>query len=138
MNAGPIVVGLDGSDPSWAALQHALRLSRALGATLVAAFVPHDPAIAEFSASALAADREIAASIEATIRQKLTDTAPDIELTVLGHGPPGAELATHAFELHAEMIVVATRGHGLVRGSLLGSVAHHLVTHAKSPVLVVR
>ncbi len=38
----------------------------------------------------------------------------------------------------AEMLVVGSRGHGLVAGSFLGSVSQHLIRHAPCPVVVVR
>ena len=65
MRTGPVIVGLDGSEHCWSALEIAINLSTALGVELVAAHGPHHPAITEFSAAALAAEREIEASIEA-------------------------------------------------------------------------
>ena len=38
----------------------------------------------------------------------------------------------------AEMLVVGSRGHGLVVGSMTGSVSQHLARHATCPVVVVR
>ena len=138
MSRGPVIVGLDGSEHCWRALEIAVRLSTALGVDLVAAHGPHHPAITEFSAAALAAEREVEASIEAIIRSRLQQDAPTAQLKILGEGRPGEELSDLASALDAEMIVVATRGRGLVRSATLGSVAHHLVTHANAPVLVVR
>ena len=109
-----------------------------VGVALVAAHGPHHPAITEFSAAALAAEREVEASIEANIRSRLEQDVPTAQLKILGEGRPGEELSDLADTLDAQMIVVATRGRGLVRSATLGSVAHHLVTHANAPVLVVR
>ena len=138
MSRGPVIVGLDGSEQCWRALEIAVRLSTALGVELVAAHGPHHPAITEFSAAALAAEHEVEASIEATIRSRLEEVAPTAQLRILGEGRAGEALSDLADALDAEMIVVATRGRGLVRSAALGSVAHHLVTHANAPVLVVR
>ncbi len=138
MSRGPVIVGLDGSEHCWRALETAVRLSTALGIELVAAHAPHHPAITEFSAAALAAEKEVEASTEATIRSRLEEVAPIAQLRILGEGRAGGALSGLADALDAEMIVVATRGRGLVRSAALGSVAHHLVTHANAPVLVVR
>ena len=135
--SGPIVVGLDGSEPSRRALEMATRLSASLGVDLVAAYVPHHSPIVEFAPEALAAEREVEASLEARISDRLTASTP-AKLRVLGTRRPGVELSEFAVALHAEMIVVATRGRGLMRSATLGSVAHHLVTHSEVPVLVVR
>ena len=138
MSRGAVIVGLDGSEQCWGALEIAVRLSTALRVDLVAAHGPHHHAITEFSAGALAAEHEVEASIEANIRSRLQQIAPTAEFRVLGDGRPGEELSDLADALDAQMIVVATRGRGLIRSAALGSVAHHLVTHANAPVLVVR
>jgi nucleotide-binding universal stress UspA family protein len=51
-------------------------------------------------------------------------------------GPAGALLVEQAAE--ADLLVVASRGHGEFRGLVFGSVALHCVVHAPCPVLVVR
>jgi len=135
---GPVLVGLDGSDASWRALERARQLSSALDTELVAAFVPHHPAITEFAPEALAAERQVEAELEAEIAAGLGEAAPGTALLVRTPGKPGPELVELADEIKAEMIVVATRGRGIVRRAALGSVAHHLVSHATVPVVVER
>ena len=51
-------------------------------------------------------------------------------------GPAGAVLVEQAAD--ADLLVVASRGHGEFRGLVFGSVALHCVVHAPCPVLVVR
>ena len=136
--SGPIIVGVDGSESGWRAVGRSVRLAGALGIDLVAAYVPHHPAIADFSPEALAAELQVEADIETDIRAHLTRVAPGAQLHVLGPGRPGPELAQLAEELGAELIVVATRGRGPISRAALGSVAHHLVSHATVPVLVER
>lgn len=53
-------------------------------------------------------------------------------------GEPAAEVMALAGEVEADLIVAGARGHGVVRGVLLGSVSEGLVTEARCPVLIVR
>jgi nucleotide-binding universal stress UspA family protein len=39
---------------------------------------------------------------------------------------------------HADLLVVGSRGHGVLSGIVLGSVSQHCAVHATSPVLVHR
>ena len=58
--------------------------------------------------------------------------------TEVGGTRPG-ELICDAAERHAAtMIVVGTRGLGLVRRTVMGSVSDHVLHHAHCPVLVYR
>lgn len=50
---------------------------------------------------------------------------------------PAPEIARIAEELGADLIVVGSRGLGVVRGALMGSVSRSLVRHSKVPVTVV-
>ncbi|ORY48613.1 adenine nucleotide alpha hydrolases-like protein [Rhizoclosmatium globosum] len=53
-------------------------------------------------------------------------------------GDPRAELVDAAKNLKAEMMVVGTRGMGLIRKAMIGSVSDHLLHHLECPVIVVR
>lgn len=57
-----------------------------------------------------------------------------IELPV---GAPGDEIVERAKAKDCSLILMGTRGKGLVREIVLGSVAHHVARHAKQPVLFV-
>ena len=50
---------------------------------------------------------------------------------------PGEYIMEQADKANASLIVMGTRGFGLVRRTILGSVSHHVVHHAKIPVTVV-
>ena len=51
-------------------------------------------------------------------------------------GHPGEVLVEAS--RHAELLVVGSRGHGVLSGVVLGSVSQHCTVHAASPVLVHR
>jgi nucleotide-binding universal stress UspA family protein len=55
---------------------------------------------------------------------------------VVGHAAD--EIVAAAGEIHAEMIVMGTHGHGLLGRALMGSVAQKVVTLAEIPVLLVK
>jgi nucleotide-binding universal stress UspA family protein len=57
---------------------------------------------------------------------------------VIEHGDAGAALCRLAEERGAHLLVVGSRGHGLFRRALLGSVSTYAVNNAPCPVFVVR
>jgi nucleotide-binding universal stress UspA family protein len=62
---------------------------------------------------------------------------PDVTVgTVLTHDSAAAALV--AASRTAQLLVVGSRGHGVVAGTLLGSVGLQLLNHADCPVYVVR
>jgi nucleotide-binding universal stress UspA family protein len=50
-------------------------------------------------------------------------------------GHPAQVLADAAAD--ADLLVVGSRGHGGFAGMLLGSVSHHVIAHARCPVVVI-
>ncbi len=52
-------------------------------------------------------------------------------------GDAADEIVAHADSIDADMIVVGSRGHGAVAGTLLGSVSRGVLREARRPVLVV-
>ena len=58
--------------------------------------------------------------------------------TKLLSGDPAHEILDYASTIDADLIVVGTRGHGMISSALLGSVSRALLHRAKRPVLVVR
>ncbi|MFD7695548.1 universal stress protein [Streptomyces sp. NPDC059374] len=140
--SGQVVVGVDGSASSLAAVEAAAREARLRGAALrvVHAFVwpamhvPTGPSPLGPQDGGLRqeVDRLVAEAVE-----RARTAAPGIEV---GHavvsGEPLATLETESRT--AELVVVGSRGMGGFVGLLVGSTAVHLAAHGRCPVLVVR
>ncbi len=135
---GRIVVGIDGSDDSLAALHVAAREARIIGGTLEAvhawrARAATDPTLARSSSW-----EEYESAIEDRVRATMARTeAPDIacEVRVVRDDPVHA--LTAASE-GASMLVVGARGDGGFDGLKVGSTAMRLVSRSACPVLVTR
>jgi nucleotide-binding universal stress UspA family protein len=134
-----IVVGVDGSAQSKAALAWAIRQARLTGATVEAVIawefpatygdpLPVAPGLSFKELAAEVVTRAIAEvsspKEEATIRPKAVEGVP---AQVLLDASAGAEL-----------LVVGSRGHGAFVADLLGSVSQQCVHRARCPVVVIR
>jgi nucleotide-binding universal stress UspA family protein len=53
-------------------------------------------------------------------------------------GKPGEEIAAAAAKRHADLIVMASHGHSVLRGLLLGSVTRETLARTARPMLIVR
>jgi len=139
-----IIVGVDGSDSSRAALRWAYDEAAHHGASLNAVTVWHGPPLPmsppygqlppEGYESQPARD---AADVLERLIADLEDRKPPVDVRAsINHGNPAKVL----IELSggADLMVVGSRGHGGFAGMLLGSVSQHLVAHAACPVVVVR
>jgi nucleotide-binding universal stress UspA family protein len=138
-SARRIVVGIDGSPSSLAALQWAARQAEFTGSVLEVLIVWQWPMSYGF-AMPVASDFH-----PATDAGKVLDNAigevrkvhPEVEIrSSIIEGFPAQVLAEASKD--AELVVVGSRGHGEFAGLLLGSVSEHCMTHAHCPVLVMR
>lgn len=137
---GRVVVGVDGSAGSDAAVEQAVVHARALSAELVVVHaiaadswtdLPWTPGRPALETSLASAGRELAARVES-----LRESAPDVAVTsrvVEG----GASRALAELSGSADLVVVGSRGRGGFRGLLLGSTSQSVLRSAGSPVLVV-
>ena len=134
-----IVVGVDGSPSSMAALRWAILQAELTGCAVEAVTAWRLPSRYGFAA---VTDR--ATDFEGDARKVLADALnevssvePDVVIrssVVEGHP---AEVLVWAAR-GADMLVVGSRGHGGFAGALLGSVSQYCVHHAPCPVLVIR
>jgi nucleotide-binding universal stress UspA family protein len=135
--AGRIVVGVDGSAASAAALRWAIRQSKLTGTGLDAVISWTIPAAAA-ETGALPDNYNPARDAEQTLVEAVgPERSADLDLrTIEIEGAPGPGLVDYSE--HAELLVIGSRGHGFVAGLLLGSVSEYCVSHAHCPVLVLR
>lgn len=143
--AGRIVVGIDGSPESAAALRWALLEAGLRDATVVAVhawiFVPPgaigEPGVVPIAATNLMDDLNLQREAsEAALGEALGDTGETEVERVVTEGRPGDVLVDAARD--ADLVVVGSRGRGGFKGALLGSVSQHVVQHAPCPVVIVR
>lgn len=139
---GGVVVGDDGSSAATAALRwaaedavrrgttlHVVRCWSLLTAPRPSSWQPgYVPPLHDWEAAVLGDLRR-----EASAVVDLTRTAVQWHAV---HRQPG-EVLTQATD-SADLVVVGSRGHGRLHELLLGSVAEHVVHHARGPVVVVR
>ncbi|SEF88014.1 Nucleotide-binding universal stress protein, UspA family [Thermomonospora echinospora] len=136
MNAGRIVVGVDGSQQSREALRWAARQARLTGARLELITAWDMPVT--FGAPVYEGDYDLSAVAGQTLTETTAEVLgpePDVPITptvVRGHP---AQVLVEASK-GAELLVMGSRGHGGIVGVLLGSTSRYCVQRAKCPVVV--
>jgi nucleotide-binding universal stress UspA family protein len=135
-----VVVGVDGSPESVAALKWAAAYGAATGARLRAVVAWHYPAAAgtaPVGVAPAAISEEVRQQMIETLAKAVAEAAADAEIEQqIGYGHPAQVLIDQSAE--ADLLVVGNRGHGAFTGMMVGSVSIHCVTHAHCPVVVVR
>ena len=135
-----IVVGVDGSPGSIAALRWAHAEARLRGATLEAVAVwqyPMMTTIPAFGAMPEVTDLtdETEQHLRAVVSEAGIESSSEVPVTL--RVCEGAASMSAAGAAGAELLVVGSRGHGGFAGLLLGSVSHQCTMHARCPVVVV-
>lgn len=136
---GPVVVGVDGSPTSEAALAFAFEAAAMRRAPLVAVHTWQDFVVDVVMSPLLDWD-----AVEVEERQILAERLagwgekyPDVQVQrVVTKDRPAHALVEQS--AGAQLVVVGSRGRGALPGLVLGSVSHALLHHAKCPVAVVR
>jgi len=132
-----IVVGVDGSAQSRAALDWAVEEAKLRNGEVLALTAWHFPYVTD--ALGQAWDYEIFQSDAQTILEaELARVGtPGVQITGrIVQSNPAAALVEASRE--AELVAVGSRGHGGFAGMMLGSVSTQAVHHAHCPVLVFR
>jgi nucleotide-binding universal stress UspA family protein len=134
-----IVVGVDGSAPSKAALAWAIGQAKLTGAVVDAVIAWQFPATYGYPAPAIpnADFEDIAASVVADAIAEVSGAAGPVKIrsTVVEGNAAQVLLGESA---GADLLVVGNRGHGGFVEALLGSTGQHCVHHATCPVVVIR
>jgi nucleotide-binding universal stress UspA family protein len=137
-----IVVGVDGSELSRAALQKAVELARSCDARLRAVHVTPpgtrvSPEVGAVMGDLDPADREETQKVleDAVAHAKKLGMACEA-ISLMGE--PADTLADFAQSPDVWMVVVGSIGWGPIERHLVGSVAHRLTRLCQKPVLVVR
>lgn len=133
-----IVVGVDGSDSSKAALRWAIRQAKLTGDSVDAVTAWHHPSTYGWAVG----DQMI--DLEGDAKQVLTEALnevsslePEVPVRPLVTEGHAAEVLLRAAK-GAGLLVVGSRGHGGFASALVGSVSLYCVLHAHCPVLVLR
>ena len=133
-----IVVGVDGPGHSRAALRWALDEAQ-LRRVGVLAVHTYQPAMASIDVPRTyvdllpAAEETLADEVTATLTESGLDV--DVEQRVV-EGDAAATLVQLADA--NDLVVVGSRGHGVVASALLGSTSHYVACHAPCPVVIVK
>jgi nucleotide-binding universal stress UspA family protein len=147
---GRILIGTDGSEVARSAVDFVARSGLFPGAeTRVAyaidlhpdwwlGFVPGDGVFASESYAAVAKEgrrhaREVTSQAADSLRSNGLSPTTDVL-----DGPAGPAIANEAKSWGADVVVVGTRGNGLMKRLVLGSTARSLLHHADASVLITR
>lgn len=134
-----ILVPVDGSESSDRAIEQAVALAEVCGAELNFLYVAN---INQLAINACLSDAILEAVTKAgnVILDRAMNKIPKgVKAEGFSEtGSPAVVILDFANEKDADLIIVGSRGLGLVKGVLLGSVSQHLVEQAKCPVMVVK
>ncbi|MFF9453646.1 universal stress protein [Streptomyces flaveolus] len=134
-----VVVGVDGSPSSHAALRWADRYARTVGGAVEAIHVWDTPSATGFSGPAIDPDFDLQQARERfaeELRSVFPDERPPGFREVLVEGDPSEALIRAS--QGADILVVGRRGRGAFARAMLGSVSQRCAQHAACPVVVVR
>jgi nucleotide-binding universal stress UspA family protein len=137
---GPVLVGFDGSEAAYAAVQFGAQEALGRNVPLVVANAyweqpwgwHEQPAIDPVITAGQRAERMITDALELTVEQ-YPELKYDIR-TIHSLDPPRSLVEESS---HASLTVVGSRGRGGFAGLLLGSVSRTLIHHAAGPVAVI-
>jgi nucleotide-binding universal stress UspA family protein len=139
---GPVIVGIDGSEPGFRALRHAVSEAEWRDVSLHTVHVLDvSPAVLHLEGDRTVNTRELAESDRARIWELAEPILEDSKAEVVRverDGNPGKTLIAYCDEAGASLLVVGPRGRGRVGRWLLGSTADQAVKTATCDVLVVK
>lgn len=137
----PVVVGVDGSELSIAAVRYAFEYAQLFGTPLVAVHSWIGDAALGVGATAALVDWDaVAESESAVLAQSLAgwqEKYPEVEVRrVIDRGPAAKVLLSHLTD--AQLAIVGSHGRNQFTAALLGSTSQNLLHNAPCPILVAR
>ena len=134
-----ILIPVDGSEGSDRAVTHAITLAEVCSAKLNFLYVAN---INQLAINACLSDAILDAVTKAgnVILDRAMQMVPSgIEKEAFSEtGSPAVVILDFAESIEADLIVMGSRGLGVVKGVLLGSVSQYIVEQSSCPVLVVK
>lgn len=129
-----ILCPVDFSQTSTKALLFAQKLSRETGAELILLHAFNAPASYDDAGQREPADPQVKEQL-----QQIAPMYPELPVRRALHaGPPGEVICWMAEDQRCDLIVMGTHGRTGLAHLILGSVAQHVLRHARCPVVVVR
>lgn len=137
-----ILVPIDGSDNSYRALDAAILLSEKLDAKLTAIHVMGDPPVLHIYSQKLLTSLLDAYRKEIRlILSKCSEIATKKGLTInteLLQGNPASMILNYCEKGEYDIVVMGSRGMGMFKEMLLGSVSSKIVHYSCCPVMIIR
>lgn len=134
-----ILVPVDGSETAEKAIDEAIAIAQIYGSEIHILYVAN---INQLAINACLSDAILEAVNKAgnEILEKAASKVPENinVITTSETGSPSVTITDFADEIKADLVVIGSRGLGLVKGVLLGSVSQYVVEHAPCPALVVK
>ncbi len=134
-----IVLAFDGSEYSNRALQYAKTFAERFEATLwlVHIFTHTSDLLGYEDYEKLYSKRKARGqTLLNEALQELSNTRLDVR-EKLEEGPEAESILNIAKKCQADLILMGTRGHGTLKGLLVGSVSRKVIHHSSCPVMVV-
>jgi len=141
-----ILIPTDGSKRSQAAIRAGIELAKERGATITGIYVIPEFHVISYQAEMLDDSRaQFESENEARAKKYLAEIEAAAKEAQIGFDAvsvssdhPYEEIIKAAEAKQCDLIVMASHGHKGIKGILLGSETHKVLSHSKIPVLVYR
>ena len=139
-----IVIATDGSPSALEAVEYGLELASDQAAEPIFVHVAPATEVLPVTGFGMGATASVPHELDAHDREALDAAVEIAEMRGLEAkaklltGNAADAIVAYADSVDADLIVVGSRGHGVIAGALLGSVSREVLREARRPVLVVR
>lgn len=136
----PVVVGVDGSDLSSAAVTVAFEFAAFVDAPITAVHTWQWTSALRATSIGLPEAETVQQQEQALLSERLAGTAdlfPDVSVRRIAEQGSAAQTLLRE-SADAQLIVVGSHGRGPILGAVLGSTSQNLLHHARCPVIVCR